>query len=616
MSGLPPSKELLPLLNHACNGTLAQAQTQQLASVLESDAVFREAFVQHIRLRTNIRLLGRAEKASDAGLARVRTIAAQLPEPSSFVPSFLSTAYHGTIGFFSQELPFSLLIATVLTGFGLWIASLVYVSTPAEIAGSKTSSPLPQPFSMTTRKVVGKITGLVDCKWNGGSCVSLGQKCELASGLMEITYDTGAKVILQGPVTYEVESNGGYLSVGKLTGKLEKKVAGGQWPVARKSDDAGSTPSLTTDHWPLTTSSNPQSLIPNPFVIRTPTATVTDLGTEFGVEVSKEGSTTSHVFRGSVKVQMISADGAVEGNARVLHENQSARVEKDTNHPTNANRITVFASSANFVREIPMRESPFAAAVKMFDLVDVVAGGNGFSGNRGASIDPTTGRRSVAVEFGNPKVEALFPKGDNKYHRVEELPFVDGVFVPDGSVGPVQVDSAGHVFADFPKTTNQTALLIRAGGAVPTVRWAIPTTLDGVDYAQQGHGLLFLHPNKGITFDLNAIRKGNSGWIITRFLAVAGNTETVSGGGGSAYADFWVLVDGQMQFRRCQITAYGSGFSISIPIKSTDRFLTLASTDGGDGLSTDWIMFGDPRLELIEASGQQSPQNSSTKGGQ
>ena len=39
---------------------------------------------------------------------------------------------------------------------------------------------------------------------------------------MEITYNTGAKVILQGPVTYEVESNGGYLAVGKLTGKLEK----------------------------------------------------------------------------------------------------------------------------------------------------------------------------------------------------------------------------------------------------------------------------------------------------------------------------------------------------------------------------------------------------------
>ena len=64
---------------------------------------------------------------------------------------------------------------------------------------------------------------MVDCKWNGSSRVSLGQRFDLASGLMEITYDIGAKVILQGPVTYSVEANGGYLAVGKLTGKLEKK---------------------------------------------------------------------------------------------------------------------------------------------------------------------------------------------------------------------------------------------------------------------------------------------------------------------------------------------------------------------------------------------------------
>ena len=41
---------------------------------------------------------------------------------------------------------------------------------------------------------------------------------------MEITYHTGAKVILQGPVTYEVESAaGGFLSVGKLTARLRER---------------------------------------------------------------------------------------------------------------------------------------------------------------------------------------------------------------------------------------------------------------------------------------------------------------------------------------------------------------------------------------------------------
>ena len=78
--------------------------------------------------------------------------------------------------------------------------------------------------------MIGQITGMVDCKWSdpqteayNGASVPLGRKYALASGLMQITYDTGAKVILQGPCTYEVESKaGGYLSVGKLTARVEK----------------------------------------------------------------------------------------------------------------------------------------------------------------------------------------------------------------------------------------------------------------------------------------------------------------------------------------------------------------------------------------------------------
>ena len=46
---------------------------------------------------------------------------------------------------------------------------------------------------------------------------------------MEITYDTGAKVILQGPCTYEVESpRGGFLSLGKLTARVERSEVRGQ----------------------------------------------------------------------------------------------------------------------------------------------------------------------------------------------------------------------------------------------------------------------------------------------------------------------------------------------------------------------------------------------------
>ena len=90
-------------------------------------------------------------------------------------------------------------------------------------------------------ELVGWVTGMVDCKWAGAAldsrAVPLGRKYELASGLMEISYDTGAKVILQGPVRYEVDSAaGGFLSVGKLTAKMEKKMVSGQWSVVSKPE--------------------------------------------------------------------------------------------------------------------------------------------------------------------------------------------------------------------------------------------------------------------------------------------------------------------------------------------------------------------------------------------
>ncbi len=108
---------------------------------------------------------------------------------------------------------------------------------------------------------------------------------------MEITYQTGAKVILEGPCTYEVDSSrGGYLSLGKLTARVETRGEGGRG----KAEEAGNSKSEVR---------NPKSpflLPPSPFVVKTPTAIVTDLGTEFGVEVEKGGITQVTVFVGEV----------------------------------------------------------------------------------------------------------------------------------------------------------------------------------------------------------------------------------------------------------------------------------------------------------------------------
>ena len=145
---------------------------------------------------------------------------------------------------------FSYSVAAVLVGLGMLIGSVTYVTHyTTQIAQTGTELEKWQRSENSSEKItfVGRITGMVDCKWSDdeeflpptGYYVSLGRKYKLDAGLMEITYDTGAKVILQGPVTYEVESaNGGYLSLGKLTARIEK---------SKVASDA-----------------NPQSPIPNP----------------------------------------------------------------------------------------------------------------------------------------------------------------------------------------------------------------------------------------------------------------------------------------------------------------------------------------------------------------
>lgn len=151
------------------------------------------------------------------------------------------------------------------------------------------------------KKLVGRITNLADCRWGSGSQpmsfydpVAIGQKIHLTAGLLEIRYETGAVAVLQGPVVYEISSeNGGFLALGKMTGKVTGRTARG-------------------------------------FAVETPTVTVVDLGTEFGIEVGPSQETTSHVFQGAVKLMAAAESG--EPIAFAVKQNQAFRVERNPKH--------------------------------------------------------------------------------------------------------------------------------------------------------------------------------------------------------------------------------------------------------------------------------------------
>ena len=72
-------------------------------------------------------------------------------------------------------------------------------------------------------------------------------------------------------------------------------------------------------------------------------------------------------------------------------------------------------------------------------------------------------------------------------------------------------------------------------------------------------------------------------------------------------ADLWVFVDGQERFKRKNINGYSGGASVAVPISDRNRYLTLVGTDGGNGIGGDWIIFGDPRLELLDTGKPHEP---------
>jgi hypothetical protein len=95
---------------------------------------------------------------------------------------------------------------------------------------------------------------------------------------------------------------------------------------------------------------------------------------------------------------------------------------------------------------------------------------------------------------------------------------------------------------------------------------------------------------------------------------VAGNVETASESGlVGGCADIWVLVDGQVRFRRREINGFNGGFSIKVPLAKSDRFLTLATTDSGDGIACDQVIYGDPRLELLSLESKSIEQQRAPK---
>ena len=195
----------------------------------------------------------------------------------------------------------SYLIVVLIFGAGV-LAARVWNSSRGEhgivAAAGHAPQPMQQDFEATVAGApqVARIARVVDCRWAGsgvpafpGERVVVGRRYDVASGRLEIAYDSGTTIVLEGPATYQVDSPyGGYLLGGKLSASTfsaaSPLAAAGGLPGAVAASESVSLSHLT--------------------IIRTPTMVASTVGAEFSVAAADSGTSTARASRGRVALQL------------------------------------------------------------------------------------------------------------------------------------------------------------------------------------------------------------------------------------------------------------------------------------------------------------------------
>lgn len=204
----------------------------------------------------------------------------------------------------SSYLFFSTAIAaTLLIGAVLWFSRGASTSTSELATADK------RDWQTEIANPVATIVRSREAVWQGAeqgpaelSRVAIGQEIELRSGSLELVFDSGVETLLLAPCQMTIIDSGRVSSeYGRISARVGESGKG--------------------------------------FIIDTPVAQVTDLGTEFGIAISDSGQTEVAVFEGEVDLQFGPAsqsktrgnnttrDRLVQGEAlRIDRSGQSSRI--------------------------------------------------------------------------------------------------------------------------------------------------------------------------------------------------------------------------------------------------------------------------------------------------
>jgi hypothetical protein len=261
-----PSPEFDHAVAAVCHGSASEEQLRALNVLLRNHPAARDEYILRLALHSRL--------ASDPDL-----FASETAEPVTSPRNVLPFQPARRVPQLPWLVALAACVALLLTG--LW---WVNRTEPGARQGD-------------TSKAVALLNRVVDAEWQQtGEIPRLGAPLEsgwlrLKSGLAQIVFYSGARLVIEGPADLQLVSPGEVVCLG---GRLVAEV-----PPAAKG-----------------------------FRVRTPRMTVTDLGTVFGVHVGAR-ATELHVFKGSVEFQSPASSArqsVLEGQGAIADGASAARL--------------------------------------------------------------------------------------------------------------------------------------------------------------------------------------------------------------------------------------------------------------------------------------------------
>ena len=286
----PADGELSALIAAVCDGLATPADHARLEAILQ-DPEARRTFVAFTRLNADLRWRLRREPGESRG-GRVDGGSAERRRPAA--PGTAGGRDDGdrAVAFVALRASLRRLLlgaaraAALLFATALVVGSVVAVVSFLRIdAPDRSVSPSTQ---QSQDRIVAHITATDSARWRDARRtpdprlgIARGTTLDLASGFVEVTFTNGARVVMNGPAILTVlNSTAVHVHRGSVSARYEQPEA--------ETADADSARGDTVD--PL-------------FVVHTPSASVIDLGTEFGVRVADDGTSDVLVYDGLVEIE-------------------------------------------------------------------------------------------------------------------------------------------------------------------------------------------------------------------------------------------------------------------------------------------------------------------------